>query len=208
MGATKLLAERLTISANMYRGQKRSSFSCVRFGNVLNSRGSVIPLFTQQIQKGEAITVTHPEMRRFFMDIPSATELILKAGMLAKGNEIFILKMPAARIMDLAEVMRDLLAPQYGFNPEDIPIEIIGVRVGEKIDEELLVVDETSCVYENEDMILVIPKQQPFARGYSPQDHVPDGFHLVTMDSYSSKDAKLLTKEEIATLLNKIGIEA
>ncbi len=208
MGATKLLAERLTISANMYRGNKRSAFSCVRFGNVLNSRGSVIPLFTQQIQKGGPITVTHPEMRRFFMDIPSATGLILKAGMLSTGNEIFILKMPAARIMDLADVMRDLLAPEYGFKPEEIAIEIIGMRVGEKIDEELLITDETSCVYDNEDMIVVVPKQQPFARGYSPQDHVPEGFHLVTMDSYSSKDAQLLTKEEIINLLNTIGMKA
>ncbi len=208
MGATKLLAERLTISANMYRGNKRSAFSCVRFGNVLNSRGSVIPLFKQQIQKGGPITVTHPEMRRFFMDIPSATGLILKAGMLSAGNEIFILKMPAARIMDLAEVMRDLLAPKYGFKPEEIAIEIIGMRVGEKIDEELLISDETSCVYDNEDMIVVVPKQQPFARGYAPQDHVPEGFHLVAMDSYSSKDAQLLSREEIIDLLNTIGMEA
>jgi FlaA1/EpsC-like NDP-sugar epimerase len=201
MGATKLLAERLTISANMYRGHKRSAFSCVRFGNVLNSRGSVIPLFTQQIKKGGPITVTHPEMKRFFMDIPSATGLILKAGMLSTGNEIFILKMPAAHIMDLAEVMRDLLAPQYGFNPEDIPIEIIGVRVGEKIDEELLLVDETSCVYENDDLILVIPKYQPFSADYLPQEHVPEGFKLAKMDSYSSKGAKLLLKDEMVYLI-------
>jgi len=204
MGATKLLAERLTISANMYRGHKRSSFSCVRFGNVLNSRGSVIPLFRQQIQKGGPITVTHPDMRRFFMDIPSATELIFKAGMLSTGNEIFILKMPAARIMDLAEVMRDLLAPQYGFKPEEISIEIIGMRVGEKIDEELLILDETSCAYENDDMILVVPKQQPFSADYVPHEHVPDGFHLVAMDSYSSKEAMLLNYVEIANLINSV----
>ncbi|MDO8840814.1 UDP-N-acetylglucosamine 4,6-dehydratase family protein [Methanocalculus sp.] len=205
MGATKLLAERLTISANLFRGHKRSAFSCVRFGNVLNSRGSVIPLFTQQIQKGGPITVTHPEMRRFFMDIPSATELILKAGMLSTGNEIFILKMPAASIMDLAEVMRDLLAPQYGFKPEDIAIEIIGTRVGEKIDEELLILEETSCAYENDDMILVVPKQQLYSESYVPHEHVPEGFHLVTIDSYSSKDAQLLTREGITSILNNLN---
>lgn len=206
MGATKLLAERLTISANMYRGHKRSSFSCVRFGNVLNSRGSVIPLFSQQIKKGGPITVTHPDMRRFFMDIPSAIELIFKAGMLSTGNEIFILKMPAARIMDIAEVMRDLLAPKYGFNPEEISIEIIGMRVGEKIDEELLILDETSCAYENDDMILVVPKQQPFSADYVPHEHVPVGFHLVVMNSYSSKEEQLLTREGISTLLNNLGM--
>lgn len=200
MGATKLLAERLTISANSYRGHKPSVFSCVRFGNVLNSRGSVVPLFSKQIQNGGPITVTHPDMRRFFMDIPSAAQLILKAGMLSSGNEIFILKMPAARIMDLAEEMRMLLAPQYGFNPAEISIEIVGMRNGEKIDEELLILDETSCVYENDDMYLVLPKHLP----YSKQE--PLGFHPATMDSYSSKDAQLLTGEDIAALLRVLGL--
>lgn len=208
MGATKLLAERLTISANSYHGHKKTAFSCVRFGNVLNSRGSVIPLFMKQIEKGGPITITHPDMRRFFMEIPSATELILKAGMLSSGNEIFILKMPAARIMDLAEVMRDLLAPEYGFKPEEITFEIIGTRVGEKINEELLISDETTCVYENEDMIVVVPKKQAFARGYSPHNHVPDGFHLTEMNLYSSNVADLLTREDLINLFNKIGMEA
>lgn len=140
------------------------------------------------------------------MDIPSAIELIFKAGMLSTGNEIFILKMPAARIMDIAEVMRDLLAPKYGFNPEEISIEIIGMRVGEKIDEELLILDETSCAYENDDMILVVPKQQPFSADYVPHEHVPVGFHLVVMNSYSSKEEQLLTREGISTLLNNLGM--
>jgi FlaA1/EpsC-like NDP-sugar epimerase len=200
MGATKLLAERLTISANSYRGKKKTVFSCVRFGNVLNSRGSVVPLFVKQIQKGGPITVTHPDMRRFFMDIPSATNLILNAGMHSCGNEIFILKMPAVRIMDLAEVMREKFSSRYGFQQEDIPITIIGMRYGEKIDEVLLTLDETARTYENDDMYLVLPKEKPYGVS-SSLNTAPPGFQEATADSFSSDNARLLTKEEIGSIL-------
>lgn len=200
MGATKLLAERLTISANSYRGHKKTVFSCVRFGNVLNSRGSVVPLFIKQIQKGGPITVTHPDMRRFFMDIPSATRLILTAGVLSCGNEIFIMKMPAIRIMDLAEVMREIFAPRYGFEPESIPISVVGVRCGEKIDEVLMTSDETTCVFENDEMYILMPNHIPYA-DYSPSDAVPLEFQPATVDSFSSEDVKLITKAEIQELL-------
>lgn len=203
MGATKLLAERLTISANSYRGHKKTVFSSVRFGNVLNSRGSVVPLFMKQIQNGGPITVTHPDMRRFFMDIPSAAQLILKSGMFSKGNEITILKMPVIRILDLAEVMRDMFAPKYGFKPDDIPIKIIGMRIGEKIDEELLIVDQTNCVYESDEMFIILPKKMPYS-GYSPKDFIPSGFHPVTVKDLSSKGAFLLKKEDISSILWKI----
>jgi len=202
MGATKLLAERLTISANNYRGHKKTAFSCVRFGNVLNSRGSVVPLFLKQIQKGGPITVTHPDMRRFFMDIPSAAHLILSAGMLSCGNEIFILKMPAIRIMDLAEVMWEKFAPRYGFEPEAIPISIVGVRCGEKIDEVLMTLDETTCVFENEEMYIVLPNEMPYT-DYSPSEAVPAGFVPATVGSFSSGDARLITKGEIRGLFTE-----
>lgn len=207
MGATKLLAERLTISANSYRGHKRTVFSCVRFGNVLNSRGSVVPLFEKQIQSGGPITVTHPDMRRFFMDIPSAADLILKAGMHSEGGEIFILKMPAIRIMDLADVMRVVLAPQYGFDPEDISIRVIGMRNGEKIDEELMILDETTCAHENDDMYLVVPKTLPY-RDYLPSEQMPIGFQPATANSFSSENARLLTKKEIISLLQSLEMHS
>ena len=205
MGATKLLAERLTISANNYRGNKKTAFSCVRFGNVLNSRGSVIPLFIKQIQKGGPITVTHPDMRRFFMDIPSATHLILTAGMLSAGNEIFILKMPAMGIMDLAEVLRDKLAPKFGFDPKKIPIKVIGLRGGEKIDEVLMTSDETTCAFENREMYLLLPKDIPYAE-FSPSDAVPKGFRPAKADSFSSEDAPLITRKEIDSLLGDLNL--
>lgn len=203
MGATKLLAERLTISANNYHGHNNTIFSCVRFGNVLNSRGSVIPLFAKQIKNGGPITVTHHDMRRFCMHISSAAQLILKAGMIAQGREIFILKMPTIRVMDLIEVMRDILAPRYGYNPEDIPIKLIGMRIGEKIDEELMILDEMSCVYENDDMYMVLPKKLPYTN-YVPTLLEPLGFKPTIEKSFSSENAQILTQNEIASLLNEI----
>ncbi|MBN2735016.1 MAG: polysaccharide biosynthesis protein [Methanomicrobiaceae archaeon] len=209
MGATKLLAERLTIAANSYHGTylgaKKTIFSCVRFGNVLNSRGSVIPLFEKQIKKGGPITVTHPDMRRFFMDIPSAAQLILKAGLLSRGGEVFILKMPAALIMDLAEEMRSLLSPQCGINPEDIPIDIVGMRIGEKIDEELMILDETNCAYENEDMYIVYPKKIPYSDNF-PGKLILPGFQITERDKFSSMDTRLLNRGEIGVLLQELGL--
>jgi FlaA1/EpsC-like NDP-sugar epimerase len=142
MGATKLLAERLTISANNYTGNKNTVFSCVRFGNVLDSRGSVVPLFKNQIKKGGPVTITSSNMTRFIMGIPQAVQLILKACEISEGKEIFILKMPALNIVDLAEVMIEEFAPLYGYKPKDIEIQMIGKRIGEKTYEELMTEDE------------------------------------------------------------------
>ena len=116
MGATKLLAERFTVSSNYFKGLKKTALSCVRFGNVLNSRGSVIPLFEKQIKNGGPVTVTNPEMTRFIMDIPHAVELVLRTAEIAKGGEIFILKMPAIKIGDLAEASIEYYAPKYGYD--------------------------------------------------------------------------------------------
>jgi len=155
MGATKLLAERLTISANQYRGDKNTAFSCVRFGNVLNSRGSVIPVFKNQIKNGGPIKITDKKMTRFIMGIPEAVKLILKAGAQAKGEEIFILKMQSTNIMDLAEVMIENLAEIYNHKPEEIGIEIIGKRVGEKMYEELMTADESLYAIDNGELFIL-----------------------------------------------------
>jgi FlaA1/EpsC-like NDP-sugar epimerase len=143
MGASKRLAEMaLQALAATNPGTK---FSMVRFGNVLGSSGSVVPKFRQQIRDGGPITLTHPEINRYFMTIPEAAQLVIQAGAMAKGGDVFVLDMgQSVKIMDLARRMVELsgLSVSDEANPDgDIEIEITGLRPGEKLYEELLIGD-------------------------------------------------------------------
>ncbi len=137
MGATKRIAEYILRGFAL---NSKTIFSAVRFGNVLGSRGSVIPIFKKQIEEGGPVTVTHPNMKRYFMTIPEAVLLVIKAGGFAKGGEVFILDMgKAVSIKEIAEKMIKF----YGYTPyKDIKIEFTGIRPGEKLYEELLVDEE------------------------------------------------------------------
>ncbi|WNZ44854.1 nucleoside-diphosphate sugar epimerase/dehydratase [Leptolyngbya boryana CZ1] len=136
MGATKRIAE-LVLQALAARAKTRTRFVMVRFGNVLNSNGSVVPRFRQQIAAGQPITLTHPEMTRYFMSIPEASRLVIQAGAMAQGGEVFLLDMgEPVRIYDLAVQMIELSGLVPG---ADIDIEITGLRPGEKLYEELLI---------------------------------------------------------------------
>jgi FlaA1/EpsC-like NDP-sugar epimerase len=142
-GVSKYLCEALVLEAAAGAPEldgRRSSFMVVRFGNVLGSRGSIMPLFQKQIEKGGPVTVTHPEMRRWFMTIPEACSLVLKAGGVGENGSLYLLDMgEPVKIRDLAEQMIRF----YGFEPhEDIRIEYIGLRPGERLDEELWWDDE------------------------------------------------------------------
>lgn len=148
MGASKRLAEMvlqaLADSASTIQGQTR--FSMVRFGNVLGSSGSVVPLFRRLIKEGGPITVTHPEVTRYFMTIPEAAELVIQAGAMAEGGDVFVLDMgESVKIVDLAHRMIELsgLSLKDEANPDgDIAIEVTGLRPGEKLYEELLIGDD------------------------------------------------------------------
>lgn len=153
MGATKLLSEKIIVNAPV--GMQEVRYCCVRFGNVLGSVGSVIPMFKQQIAQGGPVTVTTTDMTRFFMTIPQSVKLVLKAAEHMQGHEIFVLKMNLVRIIDLAEVMIEALAPVYGFEPTDIEIKFIGKRPGEKTHEMLFTEEEAPYTQELDDMLVI-----------------------------------------------------
>jgi len=201
MGATKLLGEKLTIAANYYKGGKKTNFSCVRFGNVLNSRGSVFEIFKSQVASGGPITLTSQDMRRFVMLIPEAVQLILDSSVISKGGEVFILKMPSLRISDLADVMVKRLAPQYGYDPKKIKVETVGKRAGEKLDEELMTKYESKYALDLGDYYAVIPL-------YNIDDNYQNAeFNGGKLDALNTDNTPLLSKMEIGALVERVMAE-
>jgi FlaA1/EpsC-like NDP-sugar epimerase len=152
MGATKRVAE---IFANCLNIESKTKFVTTRFGNVLGSNGSVIPLFKKQIENGGPLTVTHKEITRFFMTIPEACQLVLEAGVMGNGGEVYVFDMgESVKIFDLAKKMIHLSGMKY---PEDIDIKITGLRPGEKLFEELLTNEENTIpTYHSKIMIAKI----------------------------------------------------
>src|SRR5690606_11016939 len=142
----------------MQNGEGTTRFHIVRFGNVLGSTGSVIPKFQAQIAHGGPVTVTHPEINRYFMSIPEAAQLVLQAAAMGKGGEIFVLDMgEPVRIVDLARNMIRL----SGFTEDEIPIEFTGLRPGEKLYEELLADAEETLPTPHEKLRIARPRSVP-----------------------------------------------
>jgi FlaA1/EpsC-like NDP-sugar epimerase len=194
MGATKLLSERLACSANRYRGKRRTLFSCVRFGNVLASRGSIIPMLLHQIQTGAPITITDERMTRFIMSIPQAVKLVLKSLTMARGGEIFILKMPSVRIIDLIEVFIDEFVYKRGKYKKKIKIEEVKSRPGEKLYEELMTSEEAKRAYETEELLIIPSESNEEYKKYA-------NAQPVRRISYTSRYGPQLTKEQIRDML-------
>ena len=145
MGTTKLLGEHLIRSSRQFN--QELIFACVRFGNVLGSSGSVIPIFYRQIREGSHVTLTSHEMTRFIMNLEESILLLLETAMLAQNGDFFLTKMSSINIKDLADVMIEILSPKFGKSPDTIEIREVGLRSGEKLYEELMTFEEAKkCI--------------------------------------------------------------
>jgi UDP-N-acetylglucosamine 4,6-dehydratase/5-epimerase len=162
-GASKLLAERFITIANVHRRDYGTRFASVRFGNVLGSRGSVIPLFRRQIERGGPVTITHEDMVRPGIVLSQALKLITSVGELARGGEVFILKMRLFRIAEIAKVMIEELGPKYGHKYGAVKTEMIGIKEGEKLAEQLITEREQQRTYETDEMFVITPDLKELA---------------------------------------------
>ena len=184
-GATKLCAEKIFVQANSYAAHSNAKLSCVRYGNVVGSRGSVVPLFRDQISKG-VIPITDERMTRFWITLPQAVDLVLFALEHMAGGEVFIPKIPSIRVPDLA----DAIAP-------GVPRDIIGIRPGEKLHEQLLTSDETRHAVDAGDVYVVLPEHE-----WWKHDHWIEGKPLDEGFVYSSDtNDQWLSTEDLTALL-------
>lgn len=203
MGASKMMGERLITAANGIRGTRRTRFAAVRFGNVLGSRGSVVPIFAAAAVRGDPLRLTHPEMTRYVMTITAAAQLVIEAGSLAVGGEIFVTKMHAVRIADLAHVIADELA--RGRRSEVVHTR---PRMGEKLYEELLARDEASRAFESDRMLIVLPlRESTWAVTVPEASQYPVPLSAVERVWHSGEDV-LLTRSELQQYLREQGILA
>jgi FlaA1/EpsC-like NDP-sugar epimerase len=200
MGTTKLLGEKLITAGNKYRGDRDLRLASVRFGNIINSSRSVIPLFTNQIREGGPVTLTDERMTRFFLTYEDVFDLVSQAIEKTRGGEIFIYKMPAIRIEDLADAMIETLAPTFGHEPSEIEIEVIGRRPGETFHEEIMTEREAKRARENGSLYSVPPETTEFLTSEGSTD-----FEEASEIVRSSETAEKLSKDEIVTLLRENG---
>jgi UDP-N-acetylglucosamine 4,6-dehydratase len=190
MGMTKALMEKIVCTQNLY--MKTPVFCCVRYGNVMGSRGSVIPLFMRQIRQDQPLTLTVPGMTRFLLTLDDSVDLVIHALSNASGGEVFVRQAPACTMQDLADAMRFAYSPHGARHP----IEIIGVRPGEKIHEVLVSEYEMQRATADEHHFVVQPE-------YRPSRHVTE---VPVGAEYTSENTERLSEpKEIGRLLDRMG---
>jgi len=182
-GATKLTAEKMLIAANVYHRTEGPVFSVIRYGNVCDSRGSVIPLWRDKAAKGEPLPLTHPDMTRFWITLPEAAHMVHAALLHMQGGEVFIPKMPAFRLADLSTAM-GRIGQEF--------TDIIGIRPGEKLHEDLITVHEARMVDQNEHVFVLVPG------GIKPANPVPEGFR------YASNTVGYLSIDQLKWMLKYV----
>jgi FlaA1/EpsC-like NDP-sugar epimerase len=187
-GATKMVAEKLFVQGNAYTGERKTKFSCVRYGNVVGSRGSVIPVFLDQMKKGE-ITITDDRMTRFWITLNQGARFVIQSLELMKGGEIFVPKIPSMKITDLA----DAIAP-------DVTRKQIGIRPGEKIHEILLTEEEASHSTEFKNFFVIEPEH-----AFWNKENIKGGKNLKPGFNYrSDNNASWLTKDQLLKIQNDL----
>ena len=187
LGASKLLAERLTLDASSYRGDGKTIFSIVRFGNVIGSRGSVFQIFLEQIRKNQPLTITDSRMTRFIMSVSEATNLILEVTNIAKDGEVFILKMPSVKILDLAKTMVQVCKNKIPNKEKLQSIKISKLRDGERFHEFLITKDEIPFVQDMGKMYKITKKLSNMKK--------------ISDSNFSSKTAKKVSNEKLRKII-------
>lgn len=211
MGATKLLGEKLVTAANSFRRTDRCPiFSSVRFGNVAGSSGSVIPLFHDRIRNGEDVPLTSPKMTRFFMTIREAGRFVIESMALARGGEVFVPKMPAISISELAESMVVNLGPLFGH--EAVKVRETGPRIGEKMYEELMNEEEVRRSFESSSLVVILPAlsqhqgaDSSYGGDFKPVTHLcrSDQFPLLSQDELT----RFLLSEGVLPRPTRLALE-
>lgn len=196
LGSTKLLSEKLITAANYYKGARKTVFCSTRFGNVMGSRGSIIPHFKEQIKNGGPLTITDEKMTRFIMSMTDAVDLLLRALQLAQGGEVFVPKMGSAKIIDIVRVLINEICT----TPEKMKIQTIGKWPGEKLFEELLTETEAEHTLETKDLFIIKPELTEYL---DTQQFIYPEAEPTRVQDYKSSGVVLLNRNQIKDFLLK-----
>jgi FlaA1/EpsC-like NDP-sugar epimerase len=192
MGATKLLGEKLTLGASEINDE--GVFCCVRFGNVIGTRGSVVTIFEKQIKEGSSITVKNDDMTRFIMLPSEASRLVLRAGERASSGDTFVLKMPAVKLGDLAKASMEFFSELYGKDADSVSIKRLVPNPAEKIHEELMTSAEAGRAVKKEEFFIIPYPEDSFASFQTARK--------IWIEGYTSNSVPLLKVSEIVSLLS------